>query len=101
MNWEDWFKLLLTGACTAGFAILSLIIASIKDEIKSIWAQISKREDELQRLGIRIASDYVTKMELNEIKRDIKSEMESGFNRISEQIKLLSHLDNRKDHNGY
>ena len=101
MNWEDWFKLLLTGACTAGFTILSLVIAGLKSELKDIWALISRREDELQKLGIKIASDYVTKMELMEIKRDIKSEMESGFNRISEQIKLLSHLDNRKDHNGY
>jgi hypothetical protein len=89
MNWEEWFKILLSGACFLGFSIISWFIANIREEHKMIWKKLDEREDELHRLSIKLASEYVTKMEMNELRREIKHDMSEGFRGMIDQLKTI------------
>lgn len=83
--WEDWFKWLLGGCLIA----LGWYAKGLRGEVDRLWGKVDEKEDKLHKISLTIAAEYVTKRELQELKREIKEEMRTGFEDIKEQIKTL------------
>lgn len=75
MDWQWWAGVIELPLLLFGFGILGKLLsqhrAEVRGDLETQWKRIDQARDAVAALGLRMATDYVTKDALSEFRREM------------------------------